>query len=163
MFGRKLQADIYVRGLDEAAAQRGTHLGQSLSLFNSTTQSLSFYSQGPCIQRSCVQFAPPNPAARCSMSQLLEVLHFGGHFFLKIKGSLHSTIRACWTWESRLYYSQDFIQILTKIHRGLHFHPTHIYQYIMPQRNKELNLIYLARCPISLASEKVIVIQSLFG
>ena len=56
-----------------------------------------------------------------------------------------------------------FIQILTKIHRGLHFHPTHIYQYIMPQRNKELNLIYLARCPVSLASEKVIVIQSLFG
>ena len=127
MFGRKLQADIHVRGLDEAAAQRGTHLGQSLSLFNSTTQSLSFYSQGPCIQRSCVQFAPPTqPLVVVYMSQLLEVLHFGGHFFLKIKGSLHSTIRACWTWESRLYYSQDFIQILTKIHIGLHSHPTYI-------------------------------------
>jgi hypothetical protein len=33
---------VHVRGLEEAAAQSGTHLAQSLSLFNSTTQSLSF-------------------------------------------------------------------------------------------------------------------------
>lgn len=40
---RMVEVDIHVRGLEEAAAQSGTHLAQSLSLFNSTTQSLSFY------------------------------------------------------------------------------------------------------------------------
>lgn len=49
-----VEVDIHVRGLEgTAAAQSGTHLGQSLSLFNSTTQSLSFYLEpaleGPCI------------------------------------------------------------------------------------------------------------------
>jgi len=38
-----VEVDIHVRGLEEPAAQSRTHLAQSLSLFNSTTQSLSFY------------------------------------------------------------------------------------------------------------------------
>ena len=40
---RMVEVDIHVKGLEEAAAQSRTHLAQSLSLFNSTTQSLSFY------------------------------------------------------------------------------------------------------------------------
>ena len=90
---RMVEVDIHVRGLEEPAAQSRTHLAQSLSLFNSTTQSLSFYLEpaGGTMMYAKVLYnlyttntAAPSVYAIAALGPTLV-----GHFFLAKRSLWH--------------------------------------------------------------------------